>query len=199
MHTHIYMYSYVAVETASRPSFHAELNPSLSQIGRALAGGNLAAISRAIFACESLRDVILQKVTSIIDAELMHLCKRNANPPSLFRRVPIDALPEFRWCNCIAELKLKVPTLLQLVSALVSKNDSRNKQKHGEVHHPGICMAIAVMLKERNREMCGIQTLLSVILFSSRVQKQVSNNEWFVHAILNVHLHVNVYAGLCPT
>ena len=71
------------------------------------------------------------------------------------------------------ELKVKAPLTLQLVTALVSKNDSRNKQKCGDAHYPGICMAIAIMLKERDREMCGIQTLLSLILFSSRVQKQV--------------------------
>ena len=35
-------------------------------------------------------------------------------------------------------------------------------------------MATAIMLKERNREMCGIQTLLSLILFSSHVQKQAT-------------------------
>ncbi len=34
-------------------------------------------------------------------------------------------------------------------------------------------MAIAVLLKERYREMCGIQTMLSLVLFTSRVQKQV--------------------------
>ena len=120
------------METPSRPSFHAKLNPSLSRIGRALAGGNLAAISRAVFACEGLRDVVVQKIIATLDAELVQLCKRNMNPPSLFRRVPIDALSEFRWCNCIAELNLKAPLLLQLVTSLVSKNDGRNKQKCGD-------------------------------------------------------------------
>ena len=161
------------METPSRPSFHAKLDPSFSRIGRALAGGNLASISRAVFACEGLWDAVLRKVTATLDAELIQLSKRNTHPPSLFRHIPIDALPQFRWCDCIAELKVKAPLTLQLVTALVSKNDSRNKQKCGDAHYPGICMAIAIMLKERNREMCGIQTLLSLILFSSRVQKQV--------------------------
>ena len=92
---------------------------------------------------------------------------------------PIEKVSDFRWCDCIAELKLKAPILLEVVSALVSCNDSRNKQKRGDVHNPGICMAIAILLKERNREMCGIQTLVSLVLFTSRVQKQV-------------HVHTNV-------
>ena len=161
------------METPSRPSYHAKLKPSLLPIGRALAGGNLTAICREVFACGALRDLILQKIITTMDAECMQLCKRSVNPPSLFRRVPVDALQQFQWCKCIAELKLKAPTLLQFVTALVSKNDHRNKQ---DVHNPGICMAIAIMLKERNREMCGIQLLLSLVLFSSRVQKQVSTS-----------------------
>ena len=109
------------METPSRPSFHAKLNPSLSPIGRALAGGNLAAISRAVFACDALRDLLLKKVTATMDAELMQLCKRSRNLPSPFRRVPIDAMPLFQWGDCIAELNLRAPTLLQVVTALVNK------------------------------------------------------------------------------
>ena len=83
-----------------------------------------------------------------------------------------ESLPQLSWCDCIAELKVKAPVILQLVSTLVSKNDNRNQQKRGDAH----CMLMAILLKERNREMCGVQTLLSLILFSSCVQKQVSHN-----------------------
>ena len=44
---------------------------------------------------------------------------------------PIEKVSDFRWCDCIAELKLKAPILLEVVSALVSCNDSRNKQAWG--------------------------------------------------------------------
>ena len=36
-------------------------------------------------------------------------------------------------------------------------------------------MTAAVLLKERNREMCGIQSLISLLLYSSHVDKQVGN------------------------
>ena len=170
------------MDTPSRPTFHAKLDPSLSRIGRALVGGNLVSLSKAVCACKGLWDAVLQKLTTTLDAELIQLCKRNTNPPSLFRRMTIDRLPQFKWSDCIAELQAKAPITLQLVTALVSANDSRNKQKCRDAHFPGICMIIATLLKERNREMCGIQTLLSLILFSSRVQKQVNYS-----IIIHVH------------
>ena len=107
------------METPSRPSFHAKLDSSFSRIGQALAGGNLASISRAVFVCEGLWDAVIRKVTATLDAKFIQLSKRNTHPPYLFRHVPIDAL---RWCDCIAELKVKAPLTLQLVIVETSRN-----------------------------------------------------------------------------
>ena len=65
----------------------------------------------------------------------------------------------------IEDLKSKAPTLLQLVTSVVSVNDHRNTSKVGNSHHPGICAAFAVLLKERNREMCGLQSIVSVLMY----------------------------------
>ena len=78
------------------------------------------------------------------------------------------------WIGCTDELQRKAPVLLRVFSKIVSSNDHRNQQKCGDRHLPGICTAIAVLLKERNREMNGIQRMVSLVLFTSRVQKQVS-------------------------
>ena len=69
-----------------------------------------------------------------------------------------------------------------VVTSLVSKNDPRNTRKTGRAHYPSICTGIAIILKERNREMCGIQTLLSLVLFTSRVQKQVASR--YIHVYI---------------
>ena len=169
------MYSLqVIVETPSRLApFNQKLDASLMRVGRALAGGNLQAITKAVFNHDGLKELAICKVTDAINAEITELCEKSANPPSLFRRIPTEKLSNFRWSECIAELRLKAPMLLEMVSTLVSCNDNWNKGKRGDAHHPGICMAIAMLLKERNREMCGIQTLLSLVLFTSRAQKQV--------------------------
>ena len=68
------------------------------------------------------------------------------------------------------------PTLLQLLTAVVGVNDDRNTSKKGEQHHPGVCTAMAILFKERNREMCGIQTFISLVMFSSHVPKKVRKN-----------------------
>lgn len=55
----------------------------------------------------------------------------------------------------------------------MSHTDHRNDMKLGEIHQPAICMAVAILLKERNQEMVGLQTCVSLLLYISRAQKQV--------------------------
>ena len=56
---------------------------------------------------------------------------------------------------------------------MVSMNDHRNQHKGGVQHYPGICMAMEVLLKDRNREICGVQSVLSLLLFFSHAEKKV--------------------------
>ena len=145
----------------------------MCKLGRALAGGHLSTIAKMVLAHEGLREHILLKLFELIDAECGKLCQRGCNPPSLFRKIPVENLPKFQWGSLITELEARAPTLLRMLATIVSKNDHRNQYKQGERHHPGICMAIATLLKDRNREMCGVQTFISLVLFSSTVHKQV--------------------------
>ena len=126
-----------------------------------------------MLAHEGIREHVLLKVFDLVDAECGKLCQRSGNPPPLFRKIPVDKLPQFQWGPCIEELEVKAPTLLRMLATIVSRNDHRNQHKQGARHYPGICTAIATLLKERNREMGGIQTFISLVLFTSRVQKQV--------------------------
>lgn len=57
---------------------------------------------------------------------------------------------------------------------MVGKNDARNMQKRDTAHYPGICFAVAVILKERSREMCGLQSFVSLLLMASGVEKKVT-------------------------
>ena len=70
-------------------------------------------------------------------------------------------------------MEQKSPILLHLLKLIVGHSDHRNQQKRAEHHVPGICMTAAVMLKERNREIVGVQTHISLALFTSRVHKEV--------------------------
>ena len=116
----------------------------------------------------------MMKFMDIVSNESAVICPKGPENHTCFRHIPLENLLEFEWTKCIAELQDKAPTLLRLFSAIVKHNDHRNTSKHGEPHHPGICMAMAILMKERNREMCGIQSLVSLLLFKGQAHKKAS-------------------------
>ena len=150
-----------------------DVDEGLQKIGRALAGGNTSSIAKAVFSHSGIRECIVDKVIDVVNEECTTLCRKSLQPISLFRQLQPDQIDVFSWGQCVAELKKHCPTTLRLFNMIVSRSDHRNAQKRGERHYPGICMAIAVLLKERNREMSGIQSLISLVLFDTRVQKKV--------------------------
>ena len=146
-----------------------------SKIGRALAGGHLPSLAKSILGHEQLRKALFQHFLDQIDNDCSRLCQRQSNT-SVFRKVPQPLLSEFKWKDFVDDLQVKAPTLFQVLSTVSSHNDQRNKIKTGERHNPGIYMAAAVLLKERNREMNGLPSIVSLLLFSSHVSKQVYQN-----------------------
>ena len=150
-----------------------ELDESLQKIGRSLAGGHIPSIAKAAFAHPSLREHLVEMVVNAVGSECAALCSKSAQPPSQFRWLSFDQMETFSWKEHVSELKQKCPILFRLFSYIVSHTDHRNASKRGEKHYPGICMATAILLKERNREMSGIQAFFALVLFSSRVQKKV--------------------------
>ena len=110
-------------------------------------------------------------ILGIVCDEFLDLCRKTE--PSIFRKSHPDNYLTFKWAEYGLELETRAPVFLQLCKAIVEHGDHRNEQKKGGVHLPAICMAIAVLLKERNREMVGLQTCTSLLLYASHVQKQV--------------------------
>ena len=66
------------------------------------------------------------------------------------------------------KISSKAPWFLRILTKIACHSDSRNKKKVNKAHYPGICSD-----PERNREMCGLQSLVSLLLFSARVPKLV--------------------------
>ena len=95
------------------------------------------------------------------------------SPLSPFWHVPVTDLESFSFQDCVCQLQEKSPFLYHLIVSIVQQNDHRNKSKRGDSHIPGICTAVAIMLKERNNHMCGVQTYLSLALYTSQVPKKV--------------------------
>lgn len=84
-----------------------------------------------------------------------------------------DQMRQFNWSLLIKDLQAKAPILFKMLYTVVSHSDKRNQLKRDEAHHPAICMAVATLLKDRNREMGGLQTIVSLLLFKSCVKKLV--------------------------
>lgn len=97
----------------------------------------------------------MDQVLTVID-ECSVLCSRAH--PTPFRSCQVSELSAFTWDQYIQEMERKSPTLLRLLKKVACHSDHRNEQKKADRHTPGICMCVAVLLKERNREIVGVQT-----------------------------------------
>ena len=104
----------------------------------------------------AVKDCTFVSFVDCISKECCTLCERKDSSVSLFRSIPVTAIANNKWEEFIEELQSKAPLLLQVFTTVVSAHDHRNTNKVGPVHYPGICAAIAVLLKERSREMCGL-------------------------------------------
>lgn len=147
-------------------SDHAEytVNDSTASVVRALSSGHLPSAAKAIVQYTDLADQVLQLILDKIDKECSLICLRSSS--TLFRKITPENFETFQWKTYIDILSTRAPTLLQLLSTIIAHSDRRNKIKMNEAHYPGICMASAVLLKERNREMCGIQSIIASLQLS---------------------------------
>ena len=150
------------------------LDEKCSKKAKALAAGSLPLLAEYVVQHKQLSEMVLNLLLKVIDSECSHVCKRS-KPTSPFRKVDTDKFSTFQWSTFISDLSVKAPTLLKILSSIVTHSDHRNKQKVNTAYHPGVCMAAGILLNERNREMCGVQSIISLLLFSARVDKQARN------------------------
>ena len=78
--------------------------------------------------------------------------------------MPISQFIDLKCSELVSELEARAPLLLKALCSIVARNDHRNQSKRGASHFPGICMAAAIILKERNRDMCGTDLPVDVLL-----------------------------------
>ena len=157
--------------------YHKEpLQPLLVKLKLAqlLIGGNIPSICVAVLGIRALKQAIFSSFVKEITQECGALCQRMDQTP--FRSIPVTGLADITWGAFTDQLKSRAPKLFQLLTSVVSVNNHRNISKVGASHHPGICAAVAVLLKERSREMCGLQSIVSVLMYSCNCEKQVNMN-----------------------
>ena len=153
------------------PTLTKTLSQQERKVAQSLVVGNTAEFVAATMEVEKFKEGVFTHFLQTINTECGTLSQTSC--PSLFRSIPVASLSSISWVEFIAELGSKAPTFLKILVFLFSINDARNKTKVGAVHFPGICAAVAVLLKERCREMCGIQSLVSVLMYSCHCEKQV--------------------------
>lgn len=154
----------------------------------------MTSIAEAIMKNDTLREMVFELYVEKIGKQCGSLCQRK-DSLSPFRQIPVEKLAKFEWKSLIDNLSSKAPLLMKVFTAIVSHSDHRNREKTGSAHHPRICMATAVLLKERNREMCGLQSVISTLLYSSHVDKQVCTYNVHVHdcTCTGVFIHVGLF------
>ena len=145
-------------------------------MARALIGDDAGSIAKAAMKIDDVKEAIIKQILRILNEECARLCKLKENTPSQFRKIPVSQLHQFKWKDMIAELQSTAPLFYRVMYSLASRNDYRNLVKVGTVHFPGIWSAVAILLKERNREMCGLQSMISLLMYSCHCEKQVSKS-----------------------
>ena len=120
-----------------------------------------------------LCEMVFERTILKINSECARICQLT-KPLSPFRKIDASKCSSFQWKVLVEDVTQKAPTLMKILSSIVTSNDKRKQAAVTSAHHPGLCMAVAILLKERNREMCGLQSIISLLLYSSHVDKQVS-------------------------
>ena len=126
-----------------------------------------------LFNDAAIKAAVMQRVVVEFDLECAQLCRVSEGLTNVFRHINPTDVDKFKWSTCIDTLTTNAPTMLLVFNGIVSHSDRRNKSKSGSYHYPGICAAIAILLKERNIRMVGIQSIASLMLLSSHANKLV--------------------------
>lgn len=162
----------VTVSTPSRTPYTKSLGDLEGKVARNLLGGHAPSIAKAVMAMSDVRECLLNLFLADLNDECNKLCRRTDE--SVFRKMPVAAAMDFKWEPFITDLQTKSPLLYTILFSIASRSDRRNASKAGLAHYPGICMSASIILKERNCEICGLQSVLSLLLYSCHSEKKVT-------------------------
>ena len=108
----------------------------------------------------------MKGIGKLIHKELQTICSGKFN--SIMRDTSDITMEHFSWESIWIELESKAPIFLSVIeSALPAK--TKNKKK------PVICMIASMLAKFRNRKMCQVQAVVSLLLKSAHAGSKVSS------------------------
>lgn len=183
----------VSISSTSRDSpFQKTLGEAEGKVARALAGGHPQSIANAVMRIEAVKEELFNHFLTLVNAECSDLCQKGIR--SLFRRIPVAEMANFRWDTLVEELRSKSPLLLKLLTTVATRVDHRSHVSKKD-KFPGIVSAAAVLLKERNREMCAIPSLVSLLMYAGHCEKQVYTLQLNMH-VASEYTTNNNYVGV---
>lgn len=93
-------------------------------------------------------------------------CRILTSRKSLLRYTSAKTLKKFEWKMMESEMKTAAPILLAILKSALTRRSSPP-----DIHK--VCMAAAVLLKGRNKNISVIQSIISVLLYSGHCSKMV--------------------------
>ena len=155
----------------STPPYGKTLGEREGKVACQLLGGHAPSIAMAVMCMEDVKECLYDLFISTINDECNKICQ--CSVISVFRNMSMNQAVDFKWSLLIIELKSKSPLVYSVLSSVVTRDDCRNTIKVRDSHNPGICMLAGVILKERNGEMCSLQSILSLLMYSCHCEKRV--------------------------
>lgn len=163
-------YLQITISTPSRAQpFQKSLGEAESKVVRTLAGGNASSIANAVMKMSEVKDELFKYFLTLINMECTELCRKGTR----FRNIPVDKIATFRWEDFKEEMDSKSPLLLKILTTAATRVDHRYPHASNTAKYPGIITAAAVLLKQRNREMCAIPSVVSLMMYAGHCEKQV--------------------------
>ena len=140
--------------------------------------------ARTCLALPAVKSEALKQVVAAVKSECRRLCQLKPKP-SVLRMKSSDELKSFTWKAVTLELKQRAPILLAVLQAAAEsyrqrvprQTLSRRRKKGSKLmkmaRESVIGMAAAVLLKERNKNMCKLQAVISTLLYAGHASKEV--------------------------
>ena len=112
-----------------------------------------------------------------VKAESTAMCKVKPQPSVL--RVSSENstnLQVFKWGALSAELTKKAPVLMKILKAAAESHQT-------SLHINPVCMAAAILLKQRNSQMCALQSIVGTLLYAGHAGKKVHISNHYINSM----------------
>lgn len=123
--------------------------------------------AKAALKTSSIRKPVITSIRKVVARECAKLCKRSKN--SSLRGSSCGKLKSFNCKDVSKQLKKDAPVLYS-----VMKSACKRPRLKGRTKRNVLTMAASLLLKGRNKTMCTMQSVVSVLLYAGHASKKVS-------------------------